>query len=847
VTAQLDRLKTALADTYVIERELGAGGMAVVYLGRDVKHDRQVAIKVLNPDLSATIGADRFQREIKVAAKLQHPHILGLFDSGQADGLLYYVMPFVQGESLRDRLDREGQLPLDDALQLILEVADALGHAHSQNIVHRDIKPENILLQGGHALVADFGIARAVEEGGAAKLTQTGMAVGTPVYMSPEQSVGEKVGPAADIYSLGCMLYEMLAGEPPFTGKNPVQIMARHAMEQVPSVRIVRQSVPEEMEEAIFAAMEKSPADRPKTCAAFTEILGMPLGATATRRAMNRTTTRRTPSGMTRSYQAMPIPVPVWRKPWALVLAGFLVVGGGMAAWQLSSGRGGVGTDIGGLDPATIAVLYFEDASAGGELGHLADGLTEGLIQRLAEVQGISVVSRAGVATFRETTVPPDSIGRALRAGTLVQGAVTQAGDRLRVSLNLLDGNSGVRLEGASFERASLDLVGVRDTLAVEAARLIQARVGEVLRLRDQRTSTRSNDAWLLVQRAEQMRKRGEAAAASGDTLARRREFAAADSVLAAAEALDPRWPVPAIQRGLIAYRWSRLSGRDQVLIQQFVDEGLGHVERALAIDAQNSDALELRGNLQYWIYLMGLEPDPARADALLARARDDLEAATRVNPRQAGAYASLSHLYNYSGTDLDVNLAARRALEADAFLENAAVVLNRLFLSFYDLGRFFDANLQCEEVRRRFPHDFAAPRCELFMLTTRSRDPDVPRAWRLADSVVAMAPANQRPYQELHSRMLAAAVIGRSGLKDSASAVIRRSLGDEGLNPTRDLALFGAAAYAQMGEVDAAVDLLKVYLMANPRAREGLANEPSWWFQPIAQDPRFRQLVGAN
>jgi eukaryotic-like serine/threonine-protein kinase len=847
VTAQLDRLKTALADTYVIERELGAGGMAVVYLGRDAKHDRQVAIKVLNPDLSATIGADRFQREIKVAAKLQHPHILGLYDSGEADGLLYYVMPFVQGESLRDRLDREGQLPLDDALQLILEVADALGYAHSQNIVHRDIKPENILLQGGHALVADFGIARAVEEGGAAKLTQTGMAVGTPVYMSPEQAVGEKVGPAADIYSLGCMLYEMLAGEPPFTGKNAVQIMARHAMEQVPSVRIVRQSVPEEMEEAIFAAMEKSPADRPKSCAEFTEILGMPLGATATRRAMNRTTTRRTPSGMTRSYQAIPVPVPVWRQPWALALVGLLVVGGGVAAWQLSSGRGGAVGDIGGLDPARVAVLYFEDASAAGDLGYLADGLTETLIQRLSEVQGLAVVSRAGVEPFRAGGVAPDSVARAVNSGTLVQGSVTQTGDRVRVSLNLLDGNSGVRIGGASFDGPAQNLLAVQDSLSQEAARLIRERVGTEVRLRDQRIGTSSNDAWLLVQRAEQMRKRGEAASAEGDTATRRVEFTAADSLLAMAEQLDPRWATPVIQRGYVAYRWSRLIGRDPVQLERYIAEGLGHVERGLAIDPRSPDGLELRGNLRYWRLLMRLETDPQREAAQLAQAQADLEAAKEINPNQAGAWASLAHVYTRTGSAVDVSLAARRALEADAFLENAPVVLNRLFLSNYDLGQYTDAVGNCEETRRRFPTQFYAPRCSLFLMTMAPAEADVDRAWRLRDSVVAMVSAGTRPYQELHSQILVGFVLGKAGLTDSAAAVIERSLGDAILNPTRDLAFFGSGAYAQMRNAQRAVDLLKLYVAANPGIEAGLRNQQHWWFREITGDPAFRQLVGTN
>src|SRR5262245_29865849 len=272
--------------------------MATVFLAKDIRHEREVAIKVLHPELSASIGAERFEREIKLSAKLQHPHILGLIDSGEADKLLYYVMPFVKGESLRDRLEREGQLPIEDAVQITLEVADALGHAHAQGIVHRDIKPENILLSGGHALVADFGIARAATEAGGQKLIQTGMAVGTPVYMAPEQSVGDAVGPTSDLYSLGCVLYEMLAGEPPFTAKNPQALMARHAMEAVPSIRIIRNTVPEEVEDAIFAAMAKVPADRPQNATQFAEILGAQIGQTASMRAtLRHTASRRVATG----------------------------------------------------------------------------------------------------------------------------------------------------------------------------------------------------------------------------------------------------------------------------------------------------------------------------------------------------------------------------------------------------------------------------------------------------------------------------------------------------------------------------------------------------------------------
>jgi eukaryotic-like serine/threonine-protein kinase len=237
VTAPLDRLASALGDRYALERQVGEGGMATVYLARDLKHERKVAIKVLRPELSVSLGADRFLREIRVAANLQHPNILGLYDSGECESLLYYVMPFVEGESLRDRLNKEQQLPIHDSLQIVREAADALQYAHERGIVHRDIKPENILLLGGHALVADFGIARAVTQAGGDKLTQTGMAVGTPAYMSPEQSLGsDHVDARSDVYSLGCVLYEILIGQPPFTGPNSMAIMARHSMEVVPSL-----------------------------------------------------------------------------------------------------------------------------------------------------------------------------------------------------------------------------------------------------------------------------------------------------------------------------------------------------------------------------------------------------------------------------------------------------------------------------------------------------------------------------------------------------------------------------------------------------------------------------------
>jgi eukaryotic-like serine/threonine-protein kinase len=278
MTDAIERLTSALSDRYRIDRELGQGGMATVYLAHDVRHDRKVALKLLRPELAAILGADRFLAEIKTTANLQHPHILSLFDSGEADGLVFYVMPYVEGESLRDRLKREHQLPVDEAIRITREVADALDYAHRHKVIHRDIKPENILLHDGRALVADFGIALAVSRSdGGTRMTETGMSLGTPHYMAPEQAMGEKeITPKADVYALGCVLYEMLAGEPPFTGPTAQAIIARVVTDEPRSLTLQRKTIPPHLDAAVVRSLEKLPADRFATAADFAAALANP-------------------------------------------------------------------------------------------------------------------------------------------------------------------------------------------------------------------------------------------------------------------------------------------------------------------------------------------------------------------------------------------------------------------------------------------------------------------------------------------------------------------------------------------------------------------------------------------
>jgi serine/threonine-protein kinase len=284
----MERLAAALSAHYRLERELGAGGMATVYLAHDLKHDRKVAVKVLRPELAAVIGAERFLAEIKTTAHLQHPHILGLIDSGNADGFLYYVMPYVEGESLRDRLNHEKQLPVEAAVRIAGEVASALDYAHRHNIIHRDIKPENILLHDGSALVADFGIALAASKAGGTRMTETGMSLGTPHYMSPEQAMGEReITARSDVYALGCVLYEMLVGEPPFTGPTAQAIVAKVMTDDPRPLHTLRRTVPPEVEDAVLTALEKLPADRFASAAEFGAALGGQRGGGAGRPSMS--------------------------------------------------------------------------------------------------------------------------------------------------------------------------------------------------------------------------------------------------------------------------------------------------------------------------------------------------------------------------------------------------------------------------------------------------------------------------------------------------------------------------------------------------------------------------------
>jgi TolB-like protein len=524
-------------------------------------------------------------------------------------------MPFVEGESLRDRMKREHMLPLYDAQQIAYEVSDALNYAHKQGLVHRDIKPDNIMLAGKHALIMDFGIARAVEAAGGDKLTQTGMAVGTPLYMSPEQATAaDDVDGRSDIYSLGCVLYEMVAATPPFTGPSNQAVIARHVADHVPSPTIIRETISPELEDIIMCSLAKAPADRFNTAGELSEALHVSLTGTGVMPRMSLVTRAGIPSvslpaqkppsiGMRRipqfaaAYGAtswvvlevldqligneilpqlfyqLALTLVLTLAPGLLVVAWFhgekgvqkapliekwLLAGVGVLALGAASvvyrGAAAVLPENTGPPLSRVAVLYLEDRSPNQEFQHVADGLTEGIIRSLAQVSALDVVSRNGVAPFRDLDISRDSIARALQVGSLIVGSVEAIGDRLRISAELVDGGSGAPIDRVSFELPVASLVQAQDSVVQEVSRLLRTWIGAEVRVQAQRRETSSDIAWALVRRGELARRQADELALHDDLGGAYGAYLRADSLFQQAEVGDDAWVEPVLLRADVAY-----------------------------------------------------------------------------------------------------------------------------------------------------------------------------------------------------------------------------------------------------------------------------------------------------
>ncbi|MGH7627918.1 MAG: protein kinase domain-containing protein [Gemmatimonadales bacterium] len=487
------RLQAALAGRYSLTRELGHGGMSTVFEAKDIRLDRTVAVKLLDRAVTGTIGVERFIREIAITARLQHPHILTLIESGKEDGLVYYVMPFVGGESLRERLAREPRFPVAEAIWIAREVADALAYAHAQGVVHRDIKPENILLSGGHALVADFGIARAIEScnvcGPSAGITAVGLPIGTPAYMSPEQAEGRPdVDGRSDVYSLGCVLFEMLAGRPPFMGRNARTVMTQHVTTPPPSLLELRPGLSPGVMDAVERAIAKDPEERFPTAKEFRDLLQLLAASEVVEQA---TPPEARASGAGRRQLTPPSVAAVPASPETETPRGsrtglWLLLGAALAALALGiamitgdpppAGTAGTATQTAQPRAASIAVMPLADYGSDSNSAFLSEGLTEELIAQLAGVRGLKVISRTSVMALAGKGLTIPQIADTLGVDHVLEGSVQRSGDRIRVTLQLIDARTDAHLWAESYDRNVSDVIEVR--------REIAGKVGTALRMK---------------------------------------------------------------------------------------------------------------------------------------------------------------------------------------------------------------------------------------------------------------------------------------------------------------------------------------------------------------------------
>lgn len=819
----------ALSERYAIERELGRGGMGVVFLARDLRHDRQVAIKFLPADLAHAVGVERFTREIRTLARLSHPHILPLHDSGEAAGELYYVMPHVEGESLRQRLARDGAMRVPEALRVASQVADALAYAHARGVVHRDMKPENILLDPrGHAYVADFGIARVLRSSTSdpARLTSTAVRIGSPRYMSPEQIAGEaELDGRSDVYSLGCVLFEMLAGEPPFADADAQRVMRRHLVDPPPSLRERRADVGPGLDGVVGAMLAKAPEDRFASADSLAAALEDEIVVSTGDR-----TAPRLPDRRRRRLRHVALG------------GGVIVLAAAGALWALGSA-----TPPATSPPATvatdartsIAVLPFDDLSLDEDLSALARGLTNDLIAELQRVDALDVVSYAGVAPFRAGAVSVDSVARALRVGTLVTGEITSSGGRLRANVDIVDAATGRVIAPLQVERAWDDLLVLRDSLIADVAYALRQALGREIRLDAGRGRASSPEAWSLKQRAAQIMEDVGVLADAGDARRADRLTHEADSLLVLARALDPDWLDPVLDRAWIALRRASLGVEEQPAATAEFARGLALVDSILARAPRNGRALEARAALRLKRYLTSRVVDSAEVAAI----RHDLETAVRADPDLTRAWTDLAMVLQLNGDQAAAALALESAYAADAYLENFLTILSRLFFLNYSMEQDERADHWCRELARRSTQAAQATMCRLMLLAAgpaSRREVDLARRLRgqaLAADGAGTAADMREPFD-----LEVAVVFARARQADSALAIIRRVRATSTDSAAVDLK--EAEVLAALGRKDDAVAVLERLVAERPSYRAHLQLRR---LRDLRDHPGYRRLTAAR
>jgi serine/threonine-protein kinase len=771
--------------------------MATVFLALDLKHGRDVAVKIMRPELAASVGRERFLREIGIAARLRHPNIVPLFDSGDADGVLYYVMPYEEGHSLRQRLARDRRLPVAEALMILRDVCDALACAHQGGIVHRDIKPDNVLLAGRRALVSDFGVARAVTAAAEDTLTTAGGAPGTPAYMAPERSQdGALPDQRADIYALGVMAFEMLVGERPL-GSDRIpsgQVGGGSVRDRVLSTR---PDVPPALAEVIARCLASRPEDR---YAEAGEVLAAleALGGLPRRRPWRRRTTW-----------------PVLTA--ALTLAA--VVGG--LLWIVSPRRGGAPA---GAVPR-LAVLVFRHGT-NPALEPLAMGLTDNLIGALGDVPGLVVRSLQAVMPYRDSLTPPQVLGRRLDVSWLVDGRLYLVGSQQIASVQLTEASTGrliARTEAAAGAGQDVALI---EAIVTRVATMLRERVGDEVRVRDWRASTRSDAAFAAVYRAHQERREANRLAALRDVPGAWLRLRRADATLDSASRADRHWPEPLIERARVALNTASMlfgSGHAVDSVPAVLARGISHARAALAMAPGAHRAGELLGMLLVDAAKRDLDTDSAAA--WRAEGERVLREVSTADTTLVDALSALSTMHYARGEYEQAYVTAERAYRADAFHADPHVVLNGLFTYGFEADEDAEASRWCAQYAARFPEDYYGGYCRLTLMMWAAGEPPHPdTALAIATRATAAAPRVIRQSVGAQLQTLAAGVLARAGAAGQARRVLAEVAATLAADPQVGREPFGSeltelrvGVRLRLGERDSAAVLLRQLVRLHP------------------------------
>jgi serine/threonine protein kinase/Tfp pilus assembly protein PilF len=726
------RLEAGLAGRYVLRREIGRGGMATVYLAEDPRHGRAVALKALWPELASAVGPGRFQREIEIAARLNHPHILPLHDSGEGAGTLYYVMPYVEGASLRRRIEREGQLPVEEAVTIASQVAAALEYAHANGVIHRDVKPENILLHEGEAVVADFGIALALQAAGE-RLTQTGLAIGTSEYVSPEQALGDgAVDARSDEYSLACVLYELLAGEPPYTGRTAQAIIAKRLADPVPSVRRIRAAVPVSVDRALMKALSPVPGDRFPSVRAFAEALAS-----------------RTPSAPT-------IP--------------------------------------------SVAILPFVNLSSDPENEYFADGITEDVIAQVSKVRMLKVISRTSVMAFKGSEQSLKEIGARLGAGTLLEGSVRRARDRVRIVAQLIDVETDRHLWTETYDRELTDIFEIQADVALHIASALKAELTDDESQRIRREPTRDLQAYQLY-----LQGRSCFARFTREGMLKSLEY------FERALARDPDYAQAHVG---IALSCAELTETGMAGPEEISPRARAAAARALELDGDLASAHSVAGFIAcMW-------------DFDWKRTEREFRRALELNPSDADTYDYYARMLSALGRHDEAAEAHRRAQELDPTTHKTEVPADLL-----RGGRYDEA---LEEALKALDFDPTSARAHATLGWAYLKKDTPDRGIAELRRAVELAPGHGMWLAQLGQAL---AELGRIA---EAREVLARleALSRQGYVAPYHLAY----VYTGLGEAEAALDCLERAYRERAGAVYGIKG--SFLFAPLRSHPRFQALL---